>query len=763
MTGAWKHTFWFVMWSLLSVTRFVGAQGQQPNCGSALYESDLFTITAPLVRLAGQCRYELTYELRFSAWVCNPSFDPPNDWAFHIFAPDFWEEEENHSLKGFTDVTQTQKLVSDDTSDGRCLGDLSFMGGLGPSTQRSQTWDECTFEHGPGTQGGGSFTCRAEIFSETANEGDDRFLVITGQFEGIRGETIEGSFHYPPLHPQFVDNIGAFDSSIVLRMADVPTYVALGDSYSSGEGAPPYKAGTDTESNECHRSEVAWNSVSPGGDAIAALPGFLMHHRSAACSGAETPHLQGPNKKNGEASQFKHPALPKADMVTLTIGGNDAYFEKIITLCLFETDCRSVFLEQTVLTLERVVELSITNLRNGKLKNLYKELKEKAPDAAIFVAGYPRVVDNKCPTSPVGYGLENDEITWINEIHEKLESAMKCSADEAGVHFASVWKSFKGHEACGKRGQDWINDIESGLLSWPPSLASRESFHPNRRGQRVYALAVRKKIGNAPSTRVEENPQPKPNQCGASARPQSAQSTSPSPTMDDLAVVPSAPAACANLPTAAVQGENVSLMGDGFAAGASVDLEIRFDNQTGIELGTTTADSDGLLDTTVTVPASGPNSGTILFLARGLGANGGGRLLLGNGWLTASSSADTDGDTVPDTCDSCPLDADEAQVDSDGDGVGDACDICPNDYENDADGDGVCDDVDLCVDIPNLALESYIATSYRIESACQTLTSTTYEVSATGDVTFIAGESIAIGNGFTVLVGGRFVAVNGTP
>ena len=34
----------------------------------------------------------------------------------------------------------------------------------------------------------------------------------------------------------------------------LPKYVALGDSYASGEGLPPYDEGTHSATNQCHRS-----------------------------------------------------------------------------------------------------------------------------------------------------------------------------------------------------------------------------------------------------------------------------------------------------------------------------------------------------------------------------------------------------------------------------------------------------------------------------------------------------------------------------
>ncbi len=82
----------------------------------------------------------------------------------------------------------------------------------------------------------------------------------------------------------------------------------------------------------------------------------------------------------------------------------------------------------------------------------------------------------------------------------------------------------------------------------------------------------------------------------------------------------------------------------------------------------------------------------------------------------AVSSADTDGDGIPDATDDCPtvfnpirpMD-DGQQADWDGDGVGDACDPCPmGDDANcpafdpsDTDGDGVADSADNCPAVAN--------------------------------------------------------------
>ncbi|GDX79643.1 hypothetical protein LBMAG42_14540 [Deltaproteobacteria bacterium] len=97
-----------------------------------------------------------------------------------------------------------------------------------------------------------------------------------------------------------------------------------------------------------------------------------------------------------------------------------------------------------------------------------------------------------------------------------------------------------------------------------------------------------------------------------------------------------------------------------------------------------------------TAPAT---EGTYTLFGCGVAADGDG-LLTGDGadctTLDVLVCADADADSVCDSVDNCPSDANDAQVDTDADGLGDACDDCPADAANDADADGVCGDVDNC-------------------------------------------------------------------
>ncbi len=54
---------------------------------------------------------------------------------------------------------------------------------------------------------------------------------------------------------------GTPDGIADFRAPQQEGYVALGDSYSAGEGDRPYEPGTDTKTNTCHRSEKAYPTM----------------------------------------------------------------------------------------------------------------------------------------------------------------------------------------------------------------------------------------------------------------------------------------------------------------------------------------------------------------------------------------------------------------------------------------------------------------------------------------------------------------------
>lgn len=83
-----------------------------------------------------------------------------------------------------------------------------------------------------------------------------------------------------------------------------PTYIAMGDSFSSGEGNDPFESGTDESGvNECHRSPDAypeWLSQTPS----LGMESYL----SVACSGATTNDVLGVTETDNPTGVWNEPA-----------------------------------------------------------------------------------------------------------------------------------------------------------------------------------------------------------------------------------------------------------------------------------------------------------------------------------------------------------------------------------------------------------------------------------------------------------------------
>lgn len=115
------------------------------------------------------------------------------------------------------------------------------------------------------------------------------------------------------------------------------TIVALGDSYMSGEGAEAFLTGTDGPDNKCRRAAHAYPFL-----VAQQLKSDLVF---VACSGAVVeniaavshPHLltTSPHPRSEGRQQIE--ALkehPDAELVLLSVGGNDAQFAEIIAACM---------------------------------------------------------------------------------------------------------------------------------------------------------------------------------------------------------------------------------------------------------------------------------------------------------------------------------------------------------------------------------------------------------------------------------------------
>lgn len=220
------------------------------------------------------------------------------------------------------------------------------------------------------------------------------------------------------------------------------SYVALGDSYSSGTGTRTYL----NDGSSCQRSVYAYPSL------IAAGNGLALNLR--ACSGATT----------ADVTRLQlSPLTPGTSYVTLTVGGNDAGFASVLTECAkpsWASNCNGA--------VDKAQSLIRSQLP-GRFDRLYASIKARAPRAEVVVAGYPRVFTREdCNLLTWFSPTEEDR---LNATADLLNATIAAAASRARIGYSSPTSRFAGHAVCDD--VEWINGLSS-----PTS----ESYHPNRSG-----------------------------------------------------------------------------------------------------------------------------------------------------------------------------------------------------------------------------------------------------------------------------------------
>jgi lysophospholipase L1-like esterase len=221
-------------------------------------------------------------------------------------------------------------------------------------------------------------------------------------------------------------------------------YDALGDSYGSGYGVPPYTA--------CGRSDAAY-AVQLDGRKRIALDDFV------ACAGATTTSLVA----GGQLDALDD----DTDLVTISIGGNDIGWSSAVVACLGGTDIQCA--GATAAT-----RAKITDDLPGLLDTVYTQVADRAPDAHVVITGYPRLFS---PEYGAFLGASPAEQEALNEGADLLNSVMAAAADAHGFQFVDVTKRFVDH---GVNAPDaWVLD------PFDPG-----AFHPNADGYETYTAAV---------------------------------------------------------------------------------------------------------------------------------------------------------------------------------------------------------------------------------------------------------------------------------
>jgi hypothetical protein len=291
-----------------------------------------------------------------------------------------------------------------------------------------------------------------------------------------------------------------------IRLGSVDTtYVAMGDSYSSGEGTYIFPW-SQAQGTQCDTGPFAWPSLLASGSSLTMNQDTLV-----ACQGERASQLG--QTENGEATselgQLTNLVSDTGppDLLTLTIGGNDLGFANILQTC---------FLGGTSVCLKAADALDnvVTEGGGGLIAGLTQAY-EKVADAGgrdgdpgphVVVVGYPNLFPPGSLGTSVGSvlncpWLRDNTSPWlvspetgilldvIADAQSSLNDDMAQAADDAGVQFVDIAGSLSGHELC--TSFPFINPLS--LIGGIEG--NRNMGHPNLLGQLSIANAVGQQLG----------------------------------------------------------------------------------------------------------------------------------------------------------------------------------------------------------------------------------------------------------------------------
>lgn len=243
---------------------------------------------------------------------------------------------------------------------------------------------------------------------------------------------------------------GALAPADTTRLASVLNpagdYVALGDSFTAGQGAPPYEPGP------CLRSRYAGYPTV----AAAISPYGLVANK--ACSGASI----------ADALAQLSGVSPSTDLVTITIGGIDAGSNAVLAACAPDP---------TSPVCAAAIEASAGGLAalGPRLAELYATIAATLPEARVVAMNYPLMFKPGLLPAADAY---NSSTAALNAV---IQGAVAATGNPR-ITYTDVTQEFAGHG---------IGSRVPYIAFNPLNLASPANFHPNALGNALgYARAL---------------------------------------------------------------------------------------------------------------------------------------------------------------------------------------------------------------------------------------------------------------------------------
>jgi lysophospholipase L1-like esterase len=287
----------------------------------------------------------------------------------------------------------------------------------------------------------------------------------------------------------------------------------MGDSFAAGYGIAPT---TDKPVAGCGQSQIDYPHQ------VAKELGMQL--TDVSCAGAVTANLVStPQSTSSGTAPAQLAALGRdTKVVTITIGGNDLGFLTTTASCITlfakgplltvnEPNCRTSLVKNGKdILAERISGplLSGTGLAPGGLTRAFAAVKAAAPNAKVFVVGYPTIMPSPantpasgCFSAPVegkslqsfhmdnGLPFTDVDVAYLHSVEQEFDDATRSAAERAHFSYVSVLDKTASRSACAPPATAYVNgvslQVKSGKLSLDPG-----SLHPNSVGAAFLAQTV---------------------------------------------------------------------------------------------------------------------------------------------------------------------------------------------------------------------------------------------------------------------------------
>lgn len=250
------------------------------------------------------------------------------------------------------------------------------------------------------------------------------------------------------------------NSNLAPIVTPTKSYIALGDSVGAGVGLP-----TNSDTSACDRTNESYPNL------VART--LKYEFNNIACSGATIPAgVLGQQDVNNLMlpSQINQLfALPRPDLISITVGANDIDWVATLGKC-YTGKCGAT---ADTATIDQHL-LSMQENLSSVLTQLSEHYRPTAPH--VIVTSYYQVLPTALVTCADMTGIDSAEINWVRQQQDKLNMTIQNSIGAfTFARFALV--DFSNHELCTSN-------------SWVQGVNDRKPYHPTEEGQSAIAKQI---------------------------------------------------------------------------------------------------------------------------------------------------------------------------------------------------------------------------------------------------------------------------------